>query len=284
VLLAMTEDLAFVMHLEDVGRELGFSVVALSSPDELGEEEEAEARPVPLTEPLVGQDATLVRRLVELQPALILVDLSHARMPWERWIQTLKTSAATRRFPVLAFGPHIDKQAFARAESAGADRVISRGEISARLATILQESARRVDDMALEASCSLPLSDGAVEGLALLESGRYFEAHEVLERAWMGEPGVEGFLYRALVQVAVAYLHIARNNYRGAVKMLLRIHNWLDPLPTVCRGIDVLALRRNVQALRDRLDELGPEGLPSLDPRLLAPVPMTSPPREEPGT
>ena len=280
----MTDDLAFVLRLEDVGRELGLSVVALSSPDELGEDDESDVRPLPLTEPLAGQDAALVRSLAELQPVLILIDLNHPRLPWERWIQTLKTSAATRRFPIIAYGPHVDGEAFARARRAGADQAISRSEIHGDLAKILLESARQVDETALEVSCGRPLSDRALEGLALLNTGRYFEAQESMERAWMEEVGVEGFLYRALVQVAVTYLHIERGNYRGAAKMLLRIHNWLGPLPAICRGIDVDALKRNVQALRQSLDELGPEGMSSLDRTLLAPIPVKSPDHGDPGS
>lgn len=276
VVLAMTEDLSFILRLQDVSRELGLSVVALSSPDELGEDDESEPRAIALTEPLTGRDASLVRRLAELQPVLILIDLSHPRLPWERWIQTIKTSSATRHFPIIAYGPPLDEEALSRALRAGADYAISRVKIHEELAGVLLQSSRRVDEAALEASCGRPLSVRAVEGLALLNSGRYFEAHESLERAWMDEPGVEGFLYRALVQVAVAYLHIERGNYRGAVKMFLRIHNWLDPLPADCRGIDVDALRRNVQALRQSLDELGPDGLASLDRTLLRPIPMTS--------
>ena len=284
VLLAMTDDLAFVLRLEDVGRELGLSVVALSSPDELGEDDEFDVQPIPLTEPLAGQDAALVRRLAELQPVLILIDLNHPRLPWERWIQTLKTSAATQRFPIIAFGPPVDGEAFARARRAGADQAISRGKIHGDLAKILLQSARQVDETALEMSCGRPLSDSALEGLALLNSGRYFEAHESMERAWMDEAGVEGFLYRALLQVAVTYLHIERGNYRGAAKMLLRIHNWLDPLPANCRGIAVDALKRNVQALRRSLDDLGPEGMSSLDRTLLAPIPVESSDHGDPGS
>jgi hypothetical protein len=48
-----------------------------------------------------------------------------------------------------------------------------------------------------------------------------------------------GEVYRAVLQVAVAYFQIERGNYNGAAKMFLRLRQWIDPLPDYCRGIDI---------------------------------------------
>jgi predicted metal-dependent hydrolase len=77
-----------------------------------------------------------------------------------------------------------------------------------------------------------------------------------------------------LLQVAVAYLHIERGNYRGAAKLLLRLHQWLDPLPAQCRGVDVDKLKSNLQALQEALDQLGPDNLSALDRGLIRPIPL----------
>jgi predicted metal-dependent hydrolase len=63
----------------------------------------------------------------------------------------------------------------------------------------------------------------------------------------------EGYLYRALLQFTVAYLHHSHGNIRGAQKMMLRIHQWLDPLPDACRGVDLIKLKHDVSALRNSL-------------------------------
>jgi hypothetical protein len=56
-----------------------------------------------------------------------------------------------------------------------------------------------------------------------------------------------------LIQVAVAYLQVQRGNLRGAQKILLRLRQWLDPLPSPCRGVDVAALRAQMEAFRAAL-------------------------------
>jgi len=48
-------------------------------------------------------------------------------------------------------------------------------------------------------------------------------------------------LYRAILQVGIAYYQIERGNHRGALKMLLRSVQWLAMLPDRCQGIDVTA-------------------------------------------
>jgi predicted metal-dependent hydrolase len=64
----------------------------------------------------------------------------------------------------------------------------------------------------------------------------------------------EGYLYRALLQFTVALLHHSRGNVRGAQKMMLRIHQWLDPMPDACRGVDLAKLMHDVSVLRDSLE------------------------------
>jgi hypothetical protein len=65
----------------------------------------------------------------------------------------------------------------------------------------------------------------------------------------MEAPAAEGTVYRALLQVAVAWLQIERKNSRGASKMMLRVREWLDPLPERCMGIDLAAVKRSVAEL-----------------------------------
>jgi hypothetical protein len=77
-------------------------------------------------------------------------------------------------------------------------------------------------------------------------------------------------LYRAVLQVAVAYLQIERGNYAGAVKMFLRVRQWLAPLPDVCRSLDVAGLRADVERAYARLLELGPKRLDEFDRAMFA--------------
>jgi uncharacterized protein len=123
--------------------------------------------------------------------------------------------------------------------------------------------------------CSAPLHSQAAQGLRLFNAGRYFEAHEALEEAWNEERGNVRELYRGILQIAVAYLHITRGNYNGAVKVHERSQKWMQPWPEVCRGVHVGQLRRDAQAVIDEVQRLGPERIGQFNRSLLKPVRWT---------
>src|SRR3954471_24829439 len=60
------------------------------------------------------------------------------------------------------------------------------------------------------------------EAQALLDAGRPFHAHEVLEDAWKSAPEVERQLWRGLAQIAVGLTHAARGNAEGAATLIQR--------------------------------------------------------------
>ncbi|WP_448626038.1 DUF309 domain-containing protein [Geodermatophilus sp. URMC 64] len=60
------------------------------------------------------------------------------------------------------------------------------------------------------------------EAQALLDAGRPFHAHEVLEDAWKSAPEAERQLWRGLAQLAVGLTHAARGNTRGAATLIER--------------------------------------------------------------
>jgi len=276
LILAFCDDLFLAPRLEDAARGLGYAIRFVERPGVIGAEGTPAERAVRLTEPLEGPDAILVRYLAEARPALLLFDLTSSSIPWERWIQVIKTSAATRRLPIVAFGPHVEGEVLQSAASSGADLVLTRGALQATLVDVLRDWVVVADQEAIKQSCQAERSALAQEGLAHLQAGDFFEAHEALEKAWMAEPGPSGYLYRSLLQVAVAYLHLERGNYRGAAKLLLRLHQWLDPLPARCRGVDVEQLKENLRLLQDALDRVGPDNLAALDRSLLRPIPLAS--------
>ena len=56
----------------------------------------------------------------------------------------------------------------------------------------------------------------------LVESGRHFAAHEVLEARWKAGPVEERDLWQGLAQICVALTHAARGNNVGALRLLER--------------------------------------------------------------
>jgi predicted metal-dependent hydrolase len=274
LILGLVGDLFFTVKIDYVASRLGYRVRWIERAGDVAPADEATDQAVryQLAEPLRGQVAAFVHLLVEQQPALIIVDLNNSEVPWERWIAAAKSSPATRRTPVIAFGAHMDVATQKRARDAGADAVLAKSRFVEALPELVQKYARLPDREAIAAACEGSLSPLAVHGLELFNAGEYFEAHEELEHAWNQEPGPARELYRAVLQVAVAYLQITRGNYSGAMKMFLRVRQWIDPLPEVCRGVQVGKLRRQAQRVREAVEQLGPEHLADLDRSLMAPV------------
>jgi predicted metal-dependent hydrolase len=112
----------------------------------------------------------------------------------------------------------------------------------------------------------------AEHGLALFNDRQYWKAHEALEIAWLEEPGEVRHLYRGILQVGVAYLHVERCNYRGALKMYRRSHRWLDPFPGLCRGIDLVRLRLDLETVIAEVKRLGPHRMDQFNFTLLKPI------------
>jgi uncharacterized protein len=75
-----------------------------------------------------------------------------------------------------------------------------------------------------------PLLDGVVLAPAdaldaaqqLLDAGRPFHAHEVLEASWKAAPAPERDLWQGLAQLAVGLTHARRGNATGAAALLRR--------------------------------------------------------------
>ncbi|MGW8249387.1 MAG: DUF309 domain-containing protein, partial [Anaerolineales bacterium] len=150
--------------------------------------------------------------------------------------------------------------------------VLARSRFSSALPQLIQKYARLPDYEALETACQDELSALALQGIEEFNRGEYFEAHESLEDAWNDDQSVGRELYRAILQVAVAYLQIERRNYAGAVKMFLRLRQWIEPLPERCRGVDVARLKTDAQLAYDHLVQLGPERIADFDRNLMGSV------------
>ena len=127
--------------------------------------------------------------------------------------------------------------------------------------------------------CQGSLHPMAIRGLELFNASLYWKAHEALEEAWLEETGGVRNLYQGILQVGVAYLHIQRHNYRGAMNMYSRSKRWLDPLPEICRGIDLGQLRIDLDAAIAEVRRLGPARMVEFDPALLKPIQWKISPR-----
>ncbi|MCP4417626.1 MAG: hypothetical protein GY805_13460 [Chloroflexi bacterium] len=76
------------------------------------------------------------------------------------------------------------------------------------------------------------------------------------------------------MQVGIAYYQIKRDNFCGAVKMLMRVRQWLEPLPPVCRcrGIDIAKLREDAAQVQAIVTQLGLERIGEFDTAVFQPI------------
>jgi uncharacterized protein len=124
----------------------------------------------------------------------------------------------------------------------------------------------------LAADEALPPAQALQTAQRLLDTGRPFDAHDVLEAAWKAAPDAERDLWQGLAQLAVGLTHARRGNARGAVTLLRRGAKRLAPYPDAGPyRIDVAGLRASSTELADRIEVSGLADLPALTLTLCVP-------------
>ncbi len=212
-----------------------------------------------------------VARLVDDHAALILVDGDGA--DWRFWSATPKASPATRRIPIVL----VASDAAVRRDAliTGADLTVQPGELAAQLPALIRDYARIPDPVMLDnldCECEEELPPLGVQGIEKFNAGEYYPQHDLFEEQWMHTTTPVRDLYRAILQVGIAYYQITRGNHRGALKMLLRSVQWLSILPDTCQGVDIQQLREDSYRVRAVLESMNPDDIAHFDRSLLKPV------------
>jgi predicted metal-dependent hydrolase len=274
-LLAFTSSNAISTRLLNYCKEKGYQLFLISN---VGELDSLSQKEIPgkkariFGEPLEGVEGHLLEILTRLRPVLLIFDIDNWNIPWRKWLPVVKSNPATRRVPVISFSDILDLELVRDLEERGTDVSLSAQQFLDDLYDWIQQTAFFMDYESINAACSEPLSVLAVEGLNYFNQGDYFEAHEKLEDAWNEEQSIGREMYRAILQVAVAYLQIERGNYNGAVKMFLRLRQWIDPLPERCRGVNIEHLRTTAREVYDHLIVSGPDKVSEFDLTLFKPI------------
>ena len=116
--------------------------------------------------------------------------------------------------------------------------------------------------------------EALARGLAAYAAGDFFDAHEILEPAWMGtDDPAERALYQGLIKLAAAGMHAVRGNPEGVRRNLLGAASRFPArVPTtadgalgnlVLRSVDLVATRTWVTAALDALDAVPLEEAPA---------------------
>jgi hypothetical protein len=113
----------------------------------------------------------------------------------------------------------------------------------------------------------LPPAESLDYAQRLVDAGRAFHAHEVLEAAWKDGPDDERPLWQGLAQLMVGITHVQRGNVDGARALLRRATARLTSAPTRY-GIDVAGLVAYAEELEAELDAGREVPADRLQPRL----------------
>ena len=277
-IVVFVSDLIISSKVEICARELGFVFINLPSENRFSSIFENEATNGSVSHAkltndyLSGRDGALIDFLSSNNPALVIFDLDDRVIPWKDLMTPITSSPATRRIPIIGFGPHVKPATLKVGMQLGAVATYPRSQFISKMSELVLRHARVMDEKGILNTCQDPLSVHAIQGLELFNQGEYFDAHELLEVAWKADPSSGRELYRAILQIGIAYLQIERRNYNSAIKMFLRVRQWISPIPEICRGVDVADLRMNAQLVYDALVALGPDGIAQFDKRLFRPI------------
>lgn len=89
-------------------------------------------------------------------------------------------------------------------------------------------------------------------------AGQYYDCHETLEEIWQEEAGEVRDLYKGLIQLAAAFVHLSRANYAGAERLLRTAAEYLETYRPAALGFDIERIAPTAVDCRARLLELGP--------------------------
>lgn len=268
--LRQTEDRLLISQLLE---SVAINVRWIGSEDELTPL--SEAKSLRVNEPgenIYGSSGALVDLLAKEQPAMLIFSQGNEGIPWAKWLPMLKRSPATRRTPVVMLADQWSEDENIAAQKLGVSFTLERAEVAEKIIALVQEHGRIPDYSGIASACDEALDPRGKEGIDAYNAGEYYDAHEFLEYAWKDDKGLGRDLYRSILQIAVALYQVQRGNYNGAIKMLLRVQQWLKPLPASCRGVDVAALREDAANYYSAVVELGPDRISEFDWSSIRPV------------
>ncbi|CAA9539832.1 MAG: hypothetical protein AVDCRST_MAG73-1805 [uncultured Thermomicrobiales bacterium] len=110
---------------------------------------------------------------------------------------------------------------------------------------------------------------GVVEGIALFNARRFYDAHEAIELEWHAERGDRRRLYQGILQIGVGFHHVLGGNHRGAVLLLTDGIAKVSRFVPRCLGLDTGRLVTESAACLAVIEDLGPDGLGRFDPETI---------------
>ena len=154
-----------------------------------------------------------------------------------------------------------------RAEGLSAEGVSARdfstknlvaADLSAENVSAANVSAENLPSTSLQGDGDLEADPQLAEAIALFNRGEWYACHDRLEDLWHQCQGPERQALQGLLQIAVAQLHLQRDNRRGATVLLGEGLGRLKPYGSEALGLDLGplldAVSLRLQALQQELE------------------------------
>tara|TARA_B100000003_G_scaffold205669_1_gene219696 strand:- start:819 stop:1181 length:363 start_codon:yes stop_codon:yes gene_type:complete len=94
------------------------------------------------------------------------------------------------------------------------------------------------------------------EGLNHYREGNYFDAHESWEELWSDYYLSDRRFIQGLIQLSVSFVHLERDNLKGARSLLNKSIEKFEEYKGSQRGIDMTNLLNEIYQVRDSYDKL----------------------------
>ena len=108
----------------------------------------------------------------------------------------------------------------------------------------------------LEDYDSLSLDENHRLGIAHLNAGRFFPAHEAWETAWkQARDTDDAEFFKGLSQLGAGYVHLLRGNAHGAKTLLRRAASRISRYPSGHHGVDTQAVTDRAEADATAVEE-----------------------------
>jgi hypothetical protein len=114
-------------------------------------------------------------------------------------------------------------------------------------------------------------------GIDLYNAGHYWNAHEAWEQVWLdSERELRGF-YQGLIQITAAFVHVTREEFPGAIRLLDAGIEKLEKYPATFMDVQLGTLVTGAKAARSRLWALGEKRVAEFDRALIPRIETEAP-------
>jgi predicted metal-dependent hydrolase len=99
-----------------------------------------------------------------------------------------------------------------------------------------------------------------LKGIEEFNARQFFECHETLEAVWKEQTSPRREFTQGVIQTAVAFYHLGRDNQAGAIKLFHRALPRLRKFGPSCYGVDAQVLAQAVDDALSLLENYEPNG------------------------